>query len=321
MVKKKILIFGATGQIGRHLIRKLTKNNYKVICQTRNAHKAIFLKTSGSIGYIDIKEAQIFDYEKVNELVDSVDIVINLIGILLEDGKANTFKKIHTLFPDFISKICKKKSKHLIHTSSLGVEYAIDSEYAISKTEGENKIQINLPSATIIKPSLVYSVNDMFTTKFMSLLNFFPIFPIYYGGKTKFTPIHASELTNIIFYLIEKDIKGKKIELIGPEVLSFLEILQILSKCIDKKRIFLPMPLIFAKISAKILEKLPNPLLTIDQLNLLKYDNIKSKNNINNFDIGIPAKLKFEEEIKKYAYNWREGGQFSVKDFKKVKKL
>ncbi len=317
MVKKKILIFGATGQIGRHLIRKLTKNNYKVICQTRNIHKAIFLKTSGSIGYIDIKEAKIFDYEKISELVDGSDIVINLIGILYESGKINTFEKIHTLFPNFLSKMCKKKNKHFIHISSLGVENAHDSKYAISKSEGENKIFENLPTATILKPSIVYSVNDSFTTRFMSLLNFFPIFPLYYGGKTKFAPIHASDLTNIIFQVIEKNIKGKKIETIGPKTLSFQEILKILSKCIDKKRVFLPLPFLIAKISAKILEKLPNPLLTVDQLKLLKYDNVSSKNNINNFDLGIPSEINFEEGVMKYAYNWREGGQFSIKNFKK----
>ena len=317
MVKKKILIFGATGQIGRHLIRKLTKNNYKVICQTRNLHKAIFLKTSGSIGYIDIKETKIFDYEKVSELVDNTDIVINLIGILFESGKINTFEKIHTLFPKFLSEICKKKNKHLIHISSLGVENASDSKYAASKAEGENKIFENLPSATILKPSIVYSVNDSFTTRFMSLLNFFPIFPLYYGGKTKFAPIHASDLTDIIFHVIENNIKGKKIETVGPKVLTFLEILNILSKCINKKRVFLPLPLFLAKFSAKILEKMPNPLLTVDQLNLLKYDNISSENNMNNFDLGSPSKINFEEGVMKYAYNWREGGQFSVKDFKK----
>ena len=317
MVKKKILIFGATGQIGRHLIRKLTKNNYKVICQTRNLHKAIFLKTSGSIGYIDIKETKIFDYEKVIGLVDNVDIVINLIGILFESGKINTFEKIHTLFPKFLSEVCKKKNKHLIHISSLGVENAPESKYAVSKTEGENKILENLPSATILKPSIVYSVNDSFTTRFMSLLNFFPIFPLYYGGKTKFAPIHASDLTDIIFHVIENNIRGKKIETVGPKVLTFLEILNILSKCINKKRVFLPLPLFLAKFSAKILEKMPNPLLTVDQLNLLKYDNISSENNMNNFDLGSPSKINFEEGVMKYAYNWREGGQFSVKDFKK----
>ena len=317
MVKKKILIFGATGQIGRHLIRKLTKNNYKVICQTRNLHKAIFLKTSGSIGYIDIKETKIFDYEKVSELVDNTDIVINLIGILFESGKINTFEKIHTLFPKFLSEICKKRNKHLIHISSLGVENASDSKYAASKAEGENKIFENLPSATILKPSIVYSVNDSFTTRFMSLLNFFPIFPLYYGGKTKFAPIHASDLTDIIFHVIENNIRGKKIETVGPKVLTFLEILNILSKCINKKRVFLPLPLFLAKFSAKILEKMPNPLLTVDQLKLLKYDNISTKNNLNNFDLGFPSKINFEEGVMKYAYNWREGGQFSVKDFKK----
>ena len=317
MVKKKILIFGATGQIGRHLIRKLTKNNYKVICQTRNLHKAIFLKTSGSIGYIDIKETKIFDYEKVSELVENTDIVINLIGILFERGKINTFEKIHTLFPKFLSEICKKKNKHLIHISSLGVENASDSKYAASKAQGENKIFENLPSATILKPSIVYSVNDSFTTRFMSLLNFFPIFPLYYGGKTKFAPIHASDLTDIIFHVIENNIRGKKIETVGPKVLTFLEILNILSKCINKKRVFLPLPLFLAKFSAKILEKMPNPLLTVDQLNLLKYDNISSKNNMNNFDLGSPSKINFEEGVMKYAYNWREGGQFSVKNFKK----
>ena len=317
MVKKKILIFGATGQIGRHLIRKLTKNNYKVICQTRNLHKAIFLKTSGSIGYIDIKETKIFDYEKVSELVDNTDIVINLIGILFESGKINTFEKIHTLFPKFLSEICKKKNKHLIHISSLGVENASDSKYAASKAEGENKIFENLPSATILKPSIVYSVNDSFTTRFMSLLNFFPIFPLYYGGKTKFAPIHASDLTDIIFHVIENNIRGKKIETVGPKVLTFLEILNILSKCINKKRVFLPLPLFLAKFSAKILEKMPNPLLTVDQLNLLKYDNISSENNMNNFDLGSPSKINFEEGVMKYAYNWREGGQFSIKNFKK----
>ena len=283
----------------------------------KKPHKAIFLKTSGSIGYIDIKETKIFDYEKVIELVDNTDIVINLIGILFESGKINTFEKIHTLFPKFLSEICNKKNKHLIHISSLGVENASDSKYAASKAEGENKIFENLPSATILKPSIVYSVNDSFTTRFMSLLNFFPIFPLYYGGKTKFAPIHASDLTDIIFHVIENNIRGKKIETVGPKVLTFLEILNILSKCINKKRVFLPLPLFLAKFSAKILEKMPNPLLTVDQLNLLKYDNISSKNNMNNFDLGSPSKINFEEGVMKYAYNWREGGQFSVKDFKK----
>ena len=138
MIKKKVLIFGSTGQIGRHLIRKLTKNNYKVICQTRNSHKAIFLKSSGSIGYIEIKEANIFDITKLEELIDNSDICVNLIGILYQDKK-NTFKRIHSDFPEILAKICEKKNKKLIHISALGLKNIEDSDYAKSKILGEKK--------------------------------------------------------------------------------------------------------------------------------------------------------------------------------------
>ena len=168
-----------------------------------------------------------------------------------------------------------------------------------------------MSDATIIKPSLVYSVDDNLTTKFMSLLSMLPFFPLYYGGNTKFTPIHVSELAELIFYIISNEYYSKTIEAIGPEVFTFKEILQILMKCIKKKRILLPLPLTLAKLSAFFMQILPEPLITKDQINLLKYDNIKTENGLTNFDIGCPSKLKFEETVTKYAYNWKEGGQFS----------
>ena len=211
MIKKKVLIFGSTGQIGKHLIRKLTKNNYKVTCQTRNSHKAIFLKSSGSIGYIDIQEASIFDVEKVSNLILETDICVNLIGILYEKGKINTFKRIHEDFPNILSEICNKYNKELIHVSALSVENAIDSIYAKTKVAGENHIKRNFKKATIIKPSVVFSVDDNFTTRFMSILNLLPFFPLYYNGSTKFTPIHASDLANLIFNVISNEISSKKL--------------------------------------------------------------------------------------------------------------
>ena len=152
-----------------------------------------------------------------------------------------------------------------------------------------------LPDAVIIKPSLVYSVDDNFNTKFMSLLNLLPIFPLYYGGKTKFMPIHVSDIAEIIFHVISKEIYAVDIEAIGPETLTFKEILQILMKCIRKNRILLPMPLPLARLTAFLMQILPEPPITQDQINLLKYDNIKSENSTTNFDIGCSSKLKFEE--------------------------
>ena len=315
MIKKKVLIFGASGQIGRYCIRRLVKDNYKVIAVTRNKHqKAYILKTQAPIGYLDIEEADIFNEKKLKKFISEADICINLIGILFEKGKKNTFENIHNKLPNLISKICSDQNKKLIHVSALGLSKATDSSYAISKLKGEENIKKNLPTATIVKPSIVYSVDDNFTTKFMGLLNLLPIFPLYYNGLTKFSPVHATDVSEVIFKIISNEIYSKSIEVIGPEVISFKEILQKILKAINKKRLLLPLPLIIANVSASIFQLLPTPLITKDQLKLLKYDNIKSQDGITNFDIGIPSKIYFENGIKEYAYNWREGGKFSLEN-------
>ncbi|MFL2854150.1 MAG: complex I NDUFA9 subunit family protein, partial [Candidatus Pelagibacter sp.] len=267
-------------------------------------------------GYIDIVEANIFDEKKIRALFKKTDICINLIGILFEQKKGNTFKNIHSIFPSLLAKLCKEYNlKHFIHLSALGINDAVDSEYAKSKLEGENNVLKNFPLATILRPSIVYSVDDNFTTNFMTLLNRLPIFPLYYEGKTKFAPIHCSDLTDTINYIISKNIYSKIIECTGPEIISFKELLQKLLYLINKKRILVPFPLPLAKFSARFFELLPNPLLTSDQLRLLKYDNISSGKYKTNSEIGIPSVRYFEEEVKKYCYMWREGGQFSTEKY------
>ena len=146
----------------------------------------------------------------------------------------------------------------------------------------------------------------------MLLLAFFPL---YYFGKTKFSPIHCSDLTDTIYHVISNNINSKIIECVGPEVITFKEVLEKLLKLINKKRFLVPFPLPLAKITAKFFQLFPNPPLTEDQLRLLKYDNVLSGKYKNNFDIGSPSKRYFDVEVKKYAYMWREGGQFSTKKY------
>ena len=314
MKAKNCLIFGGSGQIGRHLIRKLTKNNYKVTVVTRNLHqKGYVIKTQANAGYIDIVELNIFDEKKIRKLFTKTDICINLIGILYETGRGSTFENIHTIFPSILAKLCKEyKVQQFIHLSALGINNAIDSKYAKSKLEGEVNIQKNFPLATILRPSVVYSVDDNFTTNFMTLLNRLPIFPLYYNGDTKFSPIHCSDLTDVIYHIISKQIYSKIIECVGPETLSLKEILKKLLKLIDKSRLLIPFPFFLAKISASLFQLFPKPILTIDQLKLLKYDNIPSKKYQTNHDIGVPSIKIFDQEVEKYCYMWKEGGQFST---------
>ena len=187
MKPKNILVFGATGQIGRNLVRKLTIKNYKVTAVTRNVHqKGYILKTQANPGYIDIVETSIFDEKKIQELVSKCHICVNLIGILYEKGK-NTFNNIHNLFPAMLSSFCAEyKIENLVHVSALGIDRATDSKYAKSKLDGEKEIKKNFQKALIIRPSIIYSVDDNFTTLFMTLLNRLPFFPLYYKGNTRF---------------------------------------------------------------------------------------------------------------------------------------
>ena len=318
MNAKNCLIFGGSGQIGRNLIRKLTKNGYRVTVVTRNIHqKSYRIKTQANFGYLEIKEANIFDEEKIRKLFQNAEICINLIGILYEKKKGNTFKNIHSIFPSILSKLCREyKIKQFIHLSALGIDRAIDSNYAISKLEGEKNILKNFPLTTILRPSVVYSVDDNFTTNLMTLLNRLPIFPIYYSGRTKFMPIHCSDLTDVIFNVISKNIHSHIIECVGPEVINFREILERLLKLIDKKRILLPLPLALANPIAQMFELMPKPLLTRDQLKLLNYDNITSGKYKTNSDINVPCKRFFNDEVNKYCFMWKEGGQFSTDKYK-----
>ena len=316
MKGKNCLIFGGSGQIGRHLIRKLTKNDFRVIVVTRNIHqKGHIIKTQGNAGYIDIVEANIFEEEKIKGLFERADVCINLIGILYEK-KRSSFRNIHTLLPSLLAKLCKQNNlNHFIHLSALGINESTESKYAQSKLDGEKEILKNFPLSTILRPSVVYSVDDNFTTNFMTLLNRLPVFPLYYNGQTKFMPIHSSDLVDIIYNIISKNIYSQIIECVGNETLTLKEIIEKLLNLIDKRRLLLPVPLFFGKLSAKFFQLFPKPLLTEDQLKLLKYDNVISGKYKTNSDIGFPAKCLFEKEVEKYCYMWRQGGQFSKKNF------
>ena len=147
----------------------------------------------------------------------------------------------------------------------------------------------------------------------MSLLNLSPIFPLYYAGKTKFMPLHCIDICNLILDLIQNDLSDKIIECVGPDELSFKEIIEIFIRLIDKKMLFIPVPIFIANVMATFLQILPKPLITKDQIKLLFYDNIPSGNYKTNFDIGKNFELKFEKEVEKYCYMWKETGEYAKK--------
>ena len=314
MKPRNCLIFGASGQIGRNLIRGLTNKNLKVTAVTRNLHqKGYVLKTQANPGYLDIVETNIFDVTKIDDLILNADVCINLVGILFEKG-SNNFTNIHEKFPSMLSGLCNKHSiSKFIHISALGIEKAQNSKYAMSKLNGENAIRKKFKKAIILKPSIVYSVDDNFTTMLMGLFNILPVFPLYYNGKTKFMPLHCSDICNLIIDLVLDETIHETIECVGPEQLTFKEIIEKLLKLVEKKRLLIPTPIFIANILATLFQILPKPLITKDQIKLLNYDNVPSGKYKTNFDINKNFNHKFENEVEKYCYMWKETGEYAKK--------
>jgi NADH dehydrogenase len=308
--QKIIAIFGAGGFLGKHLMRQLTKLDYRVKVATRNPYVKGYLKPLGSPGQIELFKTNIFDQKDVEQVLKNCDLAINLVGILYETRKQK-FDQIHSQFPYLLSKLCNElRIKNLIHLSALGVKEKHNSKYVQSKLQGEKNIQENFKPSVILRPSVVFGPEDKFFNTFASLAQFSPALPLVGGGKTKFAPIYVGDVAKAIVKALELNNSEPKIyELGGPENYSFKELMEILLREIKKKRFLIPIPFSFAKFQSYFLQMMPNPLLTSDQVELLKYNNIVSGNHPTLKDLGISG-TQIQSILPKYIYRFREGGQF-----------
>ena len=311
MMKPQVAtIFGASGFIGRHLIRRLTEKDFRIVAATRSPYLHGYLKPLGNPGQIDLEKVNLFDEENLRTLVKNSDVVINLVGILFETKKQK-FENVHANFPDLLSRICSDLNiEKFIHISALGINENASSKYMQSKLIGEKKILNNFNNSIILRPSIVYGDGDNFFNQFASLAEFLPALPLIGGGQTKFQPIYVLDLCKAIVAILDKEEIDQNIyELGGFQIYSFKEMMEILLKQIKKKRFLIPIPFSIAKFQAQILQLLPKPLLTTDQVEMLKYDNVVSNNYPTLKDLKINPKT-LESILPKYIWRFRKGGQF-----------
>jgi len=308
---KVACIFGASGFIGRHLIRRLIKKDFRIIAATRSPYLHGHLKPLGNPGQIDLEKVNLFDEERLRILVKSSDVVINLVGILHETKKKK-FEDIHAKFSDLLSKLCSELNiKKLVHISALGINETVSSKYMQSKLKGEKNIINNFNRSVILRPSVIFGPEDKFFNRFASIAEFLPILPLIGGGLTYFQPIYVGDIAKSIMAVLEKEeINNNIFELGGPQIITYKELMKILLKEINKKRFLVPIPFPFAKFQAKILQLLPKPLLTVDQVEMLKYDNIVSNKYPTLKDLKINPKT-IESVLPNYIWRFRKGGQFA----------
>ena len=309
--EKVACIFGASGFIGRHLIRRLTKKDFRIIAVTRSPYLHGHLKPLGNPGQIDLEKVNLFDEERLRILIKSSDVVINLVGILYENKKQK-FENIHAKFPDLLSKLCSELNiEKFVHISALGINETISSQYMQSKLKGEKNIINNFDRSVILRPSVIFGPEDKFFNQFASLAEILPALPLIGGGLTYFQPIYVGDVAkSIMTVLEEEEISNNIYELGGPQTFTFKELMKILLKEINKKRFLVPVPFLFAKFQAMILQLLPKPLLTTDQVEMLKYDNIVTNKYPTLKDLKINPKT-IESVLPDYIWRFRKGGQFA----------
>ena len=311
MKQKIATIFGATGFIGRHLIRRLTEKDFRIIVATRSPYLHGYLKPLGDPGQIDLERVNLFDEKTLKVLLKNSNVVVNLVGILYETRKQK-FENIHSKFPELLSKLCNEHGiEKFIHLSALGINEDVKSMYMRTKLQGEKNILNNFDNSIILRPSIVFGPEDKFFNQFASLSQFLPFLPLIGGGQTKFQPIYVGDVAKAIATILEtEEIDNKIYELGGAEIFTFQQLMNILPKEIQKRRFLIPIPFSIAKFMARILQLFPKPLITTDQIEMLKEDNVVSNNYGTLRDLNIEP-TTIESILPHYIYRFRKGGEFA----------
>lgn len=269
----RVTVFGGTGFVGRHLIKHLCNQECIIKVPTRNPAKGYFLQPLGDVGQINLIKFDLSDNRKLENLIEDSDIIINLIGILFEK-KRNDFINLHYNFVKRLVDNINLNKKNFIQISALGVNRYKDSLYSRSKFNAEEYIQKNSKKFSIVRPGLIFGPEDNFFCKFAKMSLFSPFLPLIMGGETKFQPVYVEDVCKGIMKILKKNITNQIFEFGGPDIFTFKELLQILLKTINRKKLLIYIPKIVAIIMAKFFQVLPNPLLTEDQIKLLENNNI-----------------------------------------------
>lgn len=314
MSKGLVCVFGANGFLGHYVVRRLAKDGWRIRACVRRPHIAGELKVMGAVGQIQLVQANVRYKKSVEQAVVGCDAVVNLAGILVQQGRQN-FNAVHILGAKNIAEAAKAAGVvNVVHLSALGADAKSDSRYASSKAEGEKVVLAAVPEADIVRPSILFGEGDGFFTRFAGLASVTMALPLLGGGTTKFQPLYVDDLANAICKITNQSSTGTIWELGGAQTYTFKQLLQFTLDAIGKKRLLIPVPWalsslmgMFGEISGYI--PLVKPFLTRDQVKLLKINNVVSGARPGLADLGIEAET-IDAVIPASLSHFRKYGQF-----------
>jgi NADH dehydrogenase len=304
-----ITVFGGTGFLGRHTVRALARAGYRVRVAVRYPNQGFFLPPMGNVGQIGLVKCNVREPEQVAAAVKGADAVVNLTGILYQRGE-QSFEAVHIEAAEAIAKAAHAAgASSLVHVSAIGADKDAESSYAASKGEGELRVRDAYPAAAILRPSIVFGPEDDFFNRFAALARVLPFLPLIGGGTTKFQPVFVGDVADAIVRCVsDAGTRGKTYELGGPTVYTFKELMQIVLRETCRTRFLVPLPFVLATIQAMFLQFMPKPLLTPDQVTLLKSDNVVTGADTL-LSLGIRP-TSVEAEVPAYLWRFRPKGQY-----------
>ena len=304
---KTATVFGGSGFVGRQIIHELVARDIAVKVVTRASDNELLAELGGETGQVVPVKCDYSDDANITAAAEGSDIVINCIGVLFERG-SQTFQKAHVDIPNAIAKASSKAGvERFVHICALAVERGT-SQYAKSKAAGEKAVFSAFPKASILRPSIIFGEDDSFFNMFASMAKVLPAFPLIGGGKPLFQPVFVGDVADaVIAALMDDKVQGQIYELAGPETLSFKEVYETMFGYTGQKRFLIPIPFNAAKVQAFFMGMLPKPLLTGDQVESLKTDNVMNDGALGLSDLGV-APTALDSILPTYLSRYRRAG-------------
>ena len=312
MNNQLVTVFGASGFLGRHTVRALAKKGYRIRAVTRRPNLAHHLPPMGHVGQIQLFKGNVHDDERVAEALRGARLAVNLTGVLFSRAE-QSFEAVHVEAAARIGKAAKAAGvQALLHVSAIGADARSESYYAKSKAQGEAKLREGCAEATVFRPSIVFGPEDHFFNRFAGLARYLPALPLIGGGRTKFQPVFVGDVAAAIVAALTDDrAKANTYELGGPSVYTFRELMQFILRETDRRRLLISIPFSLATIQAVFLQLFPSPLLTPDQVRLLKVDNVVAPDALTLSNLGITP-TSVEAEVPAYLWRFRPKGQYET---------
>jgi uncharacterized protein YbjT (DUF2867 family) len=312
-----VTVFGGSGFLGRNVVRALCKRDYRIRVAVRRPELAVHLQPAGKVGQIHAVQANLRYPASVEAAMRDSHVAINLVGILAEGG-AQSFDAVQAKGAGTVARAAAAAGARMVHISAIGADENSPSGYARSKAAGEQAVLAALPSATILRPSVVFGPEDQFTNRFASLARISPALPLIGGGVNRMQPVYAGDVATAVADAVDgKTRPGATYELGGPEVLTMRAIIELILRITERRRMLLPLPFGLAKLQALFLQFAPGALkLTPDQVELLRSDNVVSDAakaaGLTLEGLGI-APESMEAIAPQYLWRFRAAGQFQRK--------